>query len=180
MINRRIVIGDVHGYYNQLMALIAQLPHGVPITFVGDLIDRGRSSCKVVDFVKDNGHDCVRGNHEQMMIDELKFNTDFNGNLVPSISYYESCWLNNGGDKTLDSYQYSDGTFDIIGLKSHRDWMSKLPHYIEYKDIVNDNGQHLLVSHSTPAEVWDEVHHETAHTLLKSKESTLYMVTLPK
>lgn len=140
------------------MALIAQLPKDVPITFVGDLIDRGRSSSKVVSFVKENGYDCVVGNHEQMMIDELKYNKDFKGQQVPSISYYDSCWLNNGGTQTLDSYQFSDGGFDIKCLEEHKEWMASLPVVIEYPELVDSKGQHLVVSHSTPGSVWKLPH----------------------
>lgn len=154
----RIIIGDIHGYHNQLMALIAQLPKDVPITFVGDLIDRGRSSSKVVSFVKDGGYDCVLGNHEQMMVDELKYSKDFKGNDVPAISYYESCWLNNGGGITLDSYENDDGTFNIPLLNEHKEWMSKLPVVLEYKDVVNDKGDYLVVSHSTVADAWHLPH----------------------
>ena len=40
------VIGDVHGCYRSLLALIEQLPHKFDskICFVGDLIDRGPAS----------------------------------------------------------------------------------------------------------------------------------------
>lgn len=57
-----IVIGDVHGEYDMLMRLMDTLPHK-NIIFVGDLIDRGPDSSKVVSFVKDNGYKCVVGNH---------------------------------------------------------------------------------------------------------------------
>jgi len=38
------VIGDVHGMYHTLLALLNKLPANADIVFVGDLIDRGRYS----------------------------------------------------------------------------------------------------------------------------------------
>ncbi len=62
------VIGDVHGEYNKLLRLIQKLPANAQVCFVGDLIDRGRDSAKVVKYVIDNQHKCTLGNHEIMMI----------------------------------------------------------------------------------------------------------------
>ena len=39
----KYIIGDVHGCYDTLMALIAKLPEDAEIVFVGDLIDRGKN-----------------------------------------------------------------------------------------------------------------------------------------
>ena len=48
------IIGDVHGCYRSLLALIEQLPRKFDskICFVGDLIDRGPASADVVEFVR--------------------------------------------------------------------------------------------------------------------------------
>jgi len=68
-----IIIGDVHGCYKTLQALLAKilLNHNEQICFVGDLIDRGPKSKEVVDFVRDRGHLCVKGNHEDMAVKSL-------------------------------------------------------------------------------------------------------------
>ena len=41
MDGRLLIIGDVHGCFDTLIALIAKLPTDAKIIFVGDLIDRG-------------------------------------------------------------------------------------------------------------------------------------------
>jgi len=48
--NQIYLIGDVHGCYKTLCALIDRLPRGADskICFVGDLIDRGNGSFEVV------------------------------------------------------------------------------------------------------------------------------------
>lgn len=142
--NSRIVIGDVHGSYKTLMALVAKLPVGVPITFAGDLVDRGPDSRKVVQFVIENGYDCVRGNHEQMMIEHVT-NT-----AAPEYMNKWTDFTANGGLNTLNSY-----TGFPEDLKFHVDWMRALPVYVEYKDIKGENGRHLVVSHSAIGKVWD-------------------------
>lgn len=148
----RIIITDVHGCYKTLMALIAQLPPGIPITFAGDLIDRGPDSRKVIEFVKNGGYDCVKGNHEDMMVRDLGF--DDKG--TPSVNYYHSDWTFNGGMKLLRNYENTPE--DDALLKEHHDWLAKLPIYLEYPELKNEAGMYLLVTHSTASEVWHRRH----------------------
>ena len=59
------LIGDVHGCYKTLCALIDRLPRGSDskICFVGDLIDRGEGSFEVVQLAMRCGYAAVMGNH---------------------------------------------------------------------------------------------------------------------
>ena len=68
------IIGDVHGCYKTLLALINKLPNKFDskICFVGDLIDRGSNSKEIIKLIRDNNYDCVLGNHESYMIDSLE------------------------------------------------------------------------------------------------------------
>lgn len=134
-----IVIGDVHGCYKTLLKLIEQFPKDIPICFTGDLIDRGPRSKEVVEFVKTN-HLCVRGNHEQMMIDN-------NG----SWDFYSDWNLYNGGRATIESY---DPNTDQKLFKEHTEWMKSLPIYLEFPDIKNSENRYLVVSHSSIGSVW--------------------------
>ena len=151
----RVVIGDCHGDYETLMRLINKLPKGIPLTFVGDLIDRGEDSYKVVEFVKNNGHDCVMGNHEEMMIRSIIFQED---ERPYTIDEHTGWYQFNGGFQTLESYVDKEGNDDVTSLKEHIEWMKDLPIYIEYPELKDKNGKHLLVSHSTPEEVWHKRH----------------------
>ena len=65
------IIGDVHGCYKTLLALIKKLPKDIRICFVGDLIDRGENSKNVVEFIKSNNYDCILGNHKQMFAEKF-------------------------------------------------------------------------------------------------------------
>ena len=161
--NSRIVISDVHGCIKTLKALIAKLPAGVPITIAGDLIDRGPDSRGVIDFVRSQGYDCVIGNHEVMMLDECKFKTNTLGEELVSVDRYHGIWNMNGGDITLDSYlteaTKTSGTrvHEIKALKKDLKWLKTLPYYLEYPNLKNKNGDHLLVTHTTPERVWGEL-----------------------
>jgi len=129
------IIGDVHGCYTTLMALLDKLPSDAPLCFVGDLIDRGPDSARVVEFVRSEGHQCVLGNHEEMMLDHQ-----------PQVGYGSTpIWFHNGGYDTLASY--GD---DLDLLQHHRDWLRTLPHHIEFPELrIAD--RYLLVSHSSYA-----------------------------
>ncbi|MBO5303419.1 MAG: metallophosphoesterase [Lachnospiraceae bacterium] len=71
------VIGDVHGCYDEMMALIKLIEENdndAKIIFVGDLIDRGPDVIKVLNWAmehitSDGKYQGVRGNHEQMVIE---------------------------------------------------------------------------------------------------------------
>ncbi len=70
---KRIVIGDVHGHYDALIKLLAAIAPDKQdgVYFVGDLIDRGPDSARVVDFVMKHSYHCLLGNHEQMMLEAV-------------------------------------------------------------------------------------------------------------
>ena len=118
-----IIVGDVHGNFKTLMALLEKTPKEQKICFVGDLIDRGPNSKQVLDFVLDNYHDCVLGNHEEMMIGS------------------RSEWLKHGGLETTASI----GSPELINQYAER--IKRFPNYIIYDDIIKD-GRKLLVCHA--------------------------------
>lgn len=152
----RIVIGDVHGCYKTLMALLKKLPEGIPITFAGDLIDRGNDSRKVVKHVIENGHDCVTGNHEDMMIQHVDETED------PQYKGQWSAFENNGGLRTLQSYMGYEEEMQV-----HVNWMRGLPVYLEYPEIKNAEGRHLVVSHSNVGNVWKYRNKEDKQAIFK-------------
>ncbi len=95
-------IGDIHGHYEKLTELFnfAKIDYKSDfIIFLGDYIDRGPDSYRVVDFLSrisltNNNIICLKGNHEDLMEGAL------NGN--PNAAYV---WIMNGGDTTMNSYE---------------------------------------------------------------------------
>ena len=66
-----IVVGDVHGCYDELVELIDKVEGrdpGVCLVFVGDLINKGPKSVEVVRLVRQLQGYCVRGNHEEISL----------------------------------------------------------------------------------------------------------------
>ena len=136
-----IAIGDVHGHYETLMALIEKLPKDIPIFFLGDLIDKGKRSKEVVEYVK-NHHYSARGNHDNLMAIEAS----------PNWKRYESLWLENNGKMTHRSY---GGKYKLRNSREfskiyydHVNWIKSLPLVMEFPNI-QINGRTLYLSHSS-------------------------------
>jgi serine/threonine protein phosphatase 1 len=127
-------IGDVHGRLAMLERLLANIEEHAgavegdkTLVYVGDYVDRGPHSADVVARVRagpPRGIDsqiCLRGNHEQLMIDyaEAKPGSDY--------------WLENdlGGAATLKSYG-GDGRRFLVDVA----WMESLPLYHRAGDYL--------------------------------------------
>jgi predicted phosphodiesterase len=70
-VRRTIVIGDVHGCLEELLALLARCRHTPAdrVVFVGDLVNKGPDSEGVVAWARQNGADAVLGNHDEHALD---------------------------------------------------------------------------------------------------------------
>jgi serine/threonine protein phosphatase 1 len=96
---RIFAIGDIHGCYDQLTALLDRIPidwTNDKLVFMGDYIDRGPKSYEVVEHLiglqdVHPGIVFLKGNHEQMLADYLSGKD--------RVTY-----LYNGGQQTLESY----------------------------------------------------------------------------
>ena len=90
------VIGDVHGKAGMLEDLLKTWDGKTQLLFLGDLIDRGEDSRRVLEMVKDlvenHGAICISGNHEYMFLTWLD-------NPEESYDHYRR----NGGDTTINS-----------------------------------------------------------------------------
>lgn len=128
-----LIIGDVHGCYKTLIALVQKCPPEEQLCFVGDLIDRGPQSREVIDFVKDGGHPCVRGNHEDMAL--WHYGREPNRNSI----YSGDVWLRNGGKTAVASYP--EGRMS----DEHLDFLASLPYILSFRS----NEKSLIVSHSS-------------------------------
>ena len=114
------VIGDVHGCFHTLQNLIKRLPKNAELIFVGDLCDKGKFSKDVIDFVMQNGYDCVKGNHEHLMETYLE-DAIFHDKHSP--------WSSDkryGGLMTLESYRN-----DHHKMNTHLEWIKRLPIYLQ-------------------------------------------------
>lgn len=155
------VIGDVHGHYRTLLALVERLPKNARLVFVGDLIDRGPQSREVVRFVREGGYPCVMGNHESLMIRDAPKALEAMRAKQPMP---ELSWLPNGGTQTLASYGLSPEVFQemprchttlegIARLMDDLHWIQNLPPCVT---LEGPEGAHrpVVVSHGCVANIW--------------------------
>jgi serine/threonine protein phosphatase 1 len=103
---RLYAIGDIHGRYDLLCKLLDKIdrrnaslpPKDTSIVLLGDLIDKGPQSSKVLQLLTVAEPDKYRlyalmGNHEELMLRSLQGDP-----------HSLNVWLRNGGDATLKSY----------------------------------------------------------------------------
>lgn len=126
------VIGDVHGCFDEMIALIDKIKtkdKNALIYFVGDFVDRGPKVWETIEWVMNNvtpdgEFQSVQGNHEQMVMQW----------------YIEYCeWKSKKirfGSPPVPNYDFMDrarerGMLDPIKLKPIMDFFISLPFHIE-------------------------------------------------
>jgi len=156
------IIGDIHGEYQMLLALIEKLPKDAKLIFVGDLIDRGLESREIIEYVRANHHQVVRGNHEQFMIENGQVLID--KLLADEEASMNNIWLYAGGIETLlsyellekqeDSYTFVKNLEGIEALQKDIEWMKRLPLYIQMENPHNSNLP-IVISHASIGDFWE-------------------------
>ena len=122
-------IGDVHGEAGRLAELHAAVfdyhrsfhaDDALTLVHLGDYVDRGPDSFEVIEMLMaleardDLTAICLKGNHEQMMLDAL---------ASPAADGQVS-WRLNGGEATIGSYNRHD-LYDVPA--AHIAWLKGLP-----------------------------------------------------
>lgn len=128
MEKRDIAISDIHGCYKTFREILeekVQFTKTDTLYLLGDYIDRGPDSKAVIDYIlqlQNDGYavNCLRGNHEQMLLDAFK-------------SEYDSyLFLKNGGKQTLESYNCTK--IEALQNHQHMDFFKNLKYFIELDD----------------------------------------------
>jgi hypothetical protein len=92
---RVFLIGDIHGCYQEFMALLAKIGwdedaddlDDFRIILLGDLVDRGPKSAECVQFAREHGFEITRGNHDDRYVkynEKLKWHANNPNNPQPS------------------------------------------------------------------------------------------------
>ncbi|MFF6995974.1 metallophosphoesterase [Streptomyces sp. NPDC008313] len=146
------VVGDVHGYLDQLMAALQEKglldsagnwsAGTARLWFLGDFTDRGPDGIGVIDLVMRlsaeaaaAGGYCkaLMGNHELLLLGAKRFG-DTPVNSGAGTATFQAAWLLNGGQKS-----------DMDRLQDHHlQWMARL-------DAMEQVDGHLLVHSDTTA-----------------------------
>ncbi len=108
-VSRVYAVGDIHGRFDLLQRMdsliqadLRACPTGSSLVcFLGDYIDRGPDSARVVEWltrepVRGQLRVCLRGNHEQRLLDFLE-----------EPAYFGPTWVRFGGREALQSYGVS-------------------------------------------------------------------------
>ena len=68
------LIGDVHGCYKSMVALLERIPteHN-RIVFLGDIINKGPSSFEVYQYIRTHNFEALTGNHEVFCMNRMRF-----------------------------------------------------------------------------------------------------------
>ncbi|MDY6903879.1 MAG: metallophosphoesterase family protein [Thermodesulfobacteriota bacterium] len=122
-------VGDIHGCFDKLKHLMDRVPINYDedtLVFLGDYIDRGNDSYKVVDYLidlkkKHNDIVFLKGNHETMLFRYLSGED-------------EATFLYNGGEQTLKNYFNENGR--IVIPPAHIDFYRSLQPYYETDDYI--------------------------------------------
>jgi len=134
--DRHLIIGDQHGRYDILMALLDKAnydPAKDILYSVGDMIDRGPDSVKMVEFFQQERCYAVKGNHELMMMD----------------TEWSETWLNNGGLVCLTDLERNDRSHEWL-----KDIIRPLPWVIDVGD--NDEEHAFRIVHAEHPPGWSE------------------------
>lgn len=148
---RLLAIGDIHGCTMPLDALLEAIAPTADdrVIFLGDLVDRGPDSRGAVErvrtWVKDRGAECLRGNHELMM-------------LAAKVSDAErKTWMQYGGSQTLASYGPHPGRIGSIKDVPDEHWAfleNDLKSYVETESAIF---VHAGLNSSQPLDEQDEL-----------------------
>tara|TARA_R110001606_G_scaffold398094_1_gene576335 strand:- start:696 stop:1340 length:645 start_codon:yes stop_codon:yes gene_type:complete len=120
-------VGDIHGMFRKLVTLIERIQDDASpsddntIVFLGDYIDRGPDSRRVLELIASEPlegfkHVFLKGNHEDMMI-----------NAMDGDSRALNGWISNGGADTMKCFE---GAPDLL-LEQWTSWMRGLPYHYE-------------------------------------------------
>ncbi len=125
---RKFAISDIHGCLASFKALLEKISFSKEdeLYLLGDYIDRGLNSKGVIDLIWEmqaSGYTihCLRGNHEQMMLNALDNARD------------AFIWVKNGGMQALDSFGVEH---PLMIPKIYKNWLKELPYYFEVDHYI--------------------------------------------
>lgn len=156
------VIGDIHGCFDECCRLLTKLgyqiqqvepegemvfrvhhPHGRQVIFLGDLVDRGPGSLRVLQLVMDMVAAgmawCVMGNHDERLYQALSGKkVDRQHGLAQTLAELENC--------------------SAVWIERVRRFLEKLPHH-----AIFDQGR-LVVAHAGLIESYHGCHSDAARS----------------
>lgn len=156
---RTLAISDIHGClteFNLILEKVQYTPAEDRLVLVGDYVDRGADSKKVLEQViamKEAGDViALRGNHDQMMYDAIMGDTDA----------VNARWIRNGARQTLESYcgeDFFDEEMDIGRYKEAKAFIKS--NYMDHLEFLStlewyyESDSHIFVHAGVDPEAED-------------------------
>jgi len=131
IMDKFFAIGDIHGCFDKLYALMNKIEIDFKkdtLIFLGDYIDRGPDSFKVIEYLINLKKKCknlvfLKGNHEELLENYLKGVERFN-------------FLYNGGQQTLESYMKANQKPSDAIPEKHLEFFDSLEYYYETEKYI--------------------------------------------
>ncbi|MEE9326247.1 MAG: metallophosphoesterase [Cocleimonas sp.] len=160
---RDFVVGDLHGMFSLFESQLESLdfdPKSDRVFSVGDLIDRGPESHRVLEFLDKPWFHSIKGNHEMMLIEARHRKTNYRS------------WVN----------KYGGGWWQDITPEMQQEIRERLKKLSVAFEITCDTGQIGIVHADVPANIsWQkmvqQIHHddETRDYLMWSRNRYKYI-----
>ncbi|MDJ1131722.1 metallophosphoesterase [Streptomyces iconiensis] len=175
------VVGDVHGYLNELRAALRQfgiidaedhwIAENARLWFLGDFTDRGPDGVGVIDLVMQLSAEAAAaggyckallGNHELLLLGAKRFG-DTPINSGAGTASFQAAWLLNGGQRTdmerlRDHHLQWMSRLDAIALADHHLMVhSDASCYLDYGRTIEDVNDALTeaIQRNDAEETWD-------------------------
>lgn len=103
------VMSDLHGMYNSYIAMLELIKFNSEdkLYILGDICDRGKESARIyLDIMVRSNVFCIKGNHEQMLLEALPLSFEWLQVMADQNALCEDSelWYLNGGRKTKRSF----------------------------------------------------------------------------
>jgi serine/threonine protein phosphatase 1 len=118
-----LIIGDIHGCYDELQELLAKAGIGddEPVIALGDIVDRGPDSPRVVEFFRQQPHfHSIMGNHERKHI------------------RHQSGLVKLANSQRITIAQFAEQ--DALPYADALHYMATFPHYLELPEAILFHG----------------------------------------
>ena len=123
------VMSDIHGLYEPFQTMINQinLLKKDHVYILGDAIDRGPDSIKVLQYIMRHPQiSMIKGNHEVMMLEYLNNNSTVDKEIALSL------WAQNGGAQTIKDYN----SLPSWSQKKMHNYLQSIPNYVIFGPYI--------------------------------------------
>ncbi|MBI5768960.1 MAG: metallophosphoesterase [Verrucomicrobia bacterium] len=164
MNGRLIAVGDIHGCHVELAELLGKIAPAPDdrLVFLGDLVNRGPDSCKVIDLARQHGAICLLGNHELRL---LKCHRTGDHRVLKGQDIDTFVRLRPSDWEFLAAMPltYEDAALGVVcvhgGFLPNQDWRTQPAEVVTRIQVVDDRGRPAKRSDEPDAPLWADLWH---------------------